>query len=349
MFDPKRLLRMHLSILKPYSSARDEFSGTANIFIDANENAAGSPTEGDYNRYPDPFQLEIKKKLASIKGVKPEQIFLGNGSDEAIDLLFRAFCEPGKHNVIIMPPTYGMYKVCADVHGVFTREAELDDNFDINRNTIKKMMNTNTQMVFICSPNNPSGNSLSEAKIIEIIEEFTGIVILDEAYIDYSERESFLSKLDLYPNLIVLQTFSKAWGLAGLRLGAAYASKQIISILNKIKMPYNINQVTQSLALEALENQDKMNQMIQDCLAQRTFLETELAKIPSVRKVYPSDTNFLLIQIVQATEVYNYLITKGIIVRNRSNVALCEDCLRISVGTKEENKTLLRELQNMNL
>ena len=348
MFDPKQLLRTHLSILKPYSSARDEFSGTANIFVDANENAVGSATEKTYNRYPDPLQWKVKEKLGLIKGVDVNQIFLGNGSDEAIDLLFRAFCEPSKNNVIIMPPTYGMYKVCADTHGVLTRESHLNENFEIDLNTVNKCINANTQIIFVCSPNNPSGNSLNKETIEKIIQNFSGIVVVDEAYIDYSNEASFISKLDSYPNLVVLQTFSKAWGMAGLRLGAAYASKAIIDILNKIKMPYNLNQVTQELALEALENHKKTTEMVKDCLEERENLKHALSTVNGVQKIYPSDANFLLVKIDQATEVYDYLVTKGIIVRNRSKISLCDDCLRITVGTKQENEILIRELKNRN-
>ncbi|MCS6796791.1 MAG: histidinol-phosphate transaminase [Raineya sp.] len=337
------LLRPHILKLEPYSSARDEYSGEEGIFLDANENPIGSVTAAMYNRYPDPYQKKIKEKLAVIKGVKPENIFLGNGSDEAIDLLIRAFCEPYKENILIMPPTYGMYEVSANVNAVGVVKVPLNSDFQINIEAIQKAITPQTKIIFICSPNNPSGNLLSEKAITEILENFQGITLLDEAYIDFCPQATWLHKLEKYPRLVVIQTFSKAWGLAALRLGMAFAHPEIIAVLNKIKPPYNISKITQDLVLDSLQYERFKNEMVSKILEQRKVLETQLAKLPFVEKVYPSDANFLLVKMQNAQSIFEYLLSQKIIVRNR--VKIIAGCLRISVGTKEENQILLEKLR----
>ncbi|SHF40965.1 histidinol-phosphate transaminase [Flavisolibacter ginsengisoli] len=344
-FDLNKLVRQNIRDLKPYSSARSEYSGTANVFLDANENSYGSPLTKWYNRYPDPLQWELKKKIAAIKNVPAENMLLGNGSDECIDLLIRAFCEPQKDNLIICPPTYGMYEVYGNINNVEVREVPLLPGFQLNLEAIEAAIDENTKLIFICSPNNPTGNSMEREDIEIVLNNFEGIVVIDEAYINYSRRRSFVAELKEYPNLVVMQTFSKAWGLAALRLGINFASDEIVSILNKIKPPYNINQATQELALKALDNLEDVNTMIRDTVKEREELVKELVQLPMVQKVYPSDANFVLAKMDQATQVYNYLKEKGIIVRNRSNVVLCEDCLRITVGTPEQHKQLLKTLK----
>jgi histidinol-phosphate aminotransferase len=344
-FDLNKLVRQNIKDLKPYSSARSEYSGTANVFLDANENSYGSPLTKWYNRYPDPLQWELKKKIAAIKNVAAENMLLGNGSDECIDLLIRAFCEPQKDNIIICPPTYGMYEVYGNINDVEIREVPLSPDFQLNLEGIEAAIDENTKLVFICSPNNPTGNSIDREDIEIVLNNFEGIVVIDEAYINYSRHRSFVAELKEYPNLVVMQTFSKAWGLAALRLGINFASEAIINILNKIKPPYNINQATQELALKALDNLEDVNTMIRETIKEREVLVKELVQLPMVNKVYPSDANFVLAKMDQATQVYNYLKEKGIIVRNRSNVMLCEDCLRITVGTPEQDKQLLNTLK----
>lgn len=342
MFDPSSLLRSHLRTLVPYSSARDEFSGTANIFLDANENAYGSVTKKAYNRYPDPYQQEVKDKIAVLKGVPSEMIFLGNGSDEPIDLLLRAFCEPNSEDqAIIMPPTYGMYQVSANINNVNIIKVPLTRDFQIDLPGVIGRVNRHTKLIFICSPNNPTGNLLSREDILKILTSTQGLVIVDEAYIDFAEQESFIKDLDKYPNLIVLQTFSKSWGLAAIRLGMAYADRRIISILNQIKYPYNLSQQTQDLALEALNNAQDMEKKVQKILHQKSQLVRILSKFDIIEKIYPSDANFVLVKVPQARSLYDYLLAKGIIIRDRSKVTLCEGCLRISIGTSAENKELL--------
>jgi histidinol-phosphate aminotransferase len=344
-FDLNKLVRQNIKDLKPYSSARSEYSGTANVFLDANENSYGSPLTKWYNRYPDPLQWELKKKIAAIKNVAAENMLLGNGSDECIDLLIRAFCEPQKDNIIICPPTYGMYEVYGNINDVEIREVPLLPDFQLNLEGIEAAIDENTKLIFICSPNNPTGNSIDREDIEIVLNNFEGIVVIDEAYINYSRHRSFVAELKEYPNLVVMQTFSKAWGLAALRLGINFASEAIINVLNKIKPPYNINQATQELALKALDNLEDVNTMIRETVKEREVLVKELVQLPMVNKVYPSDANFVLAKMDQATQVYNYLKEKGIIVRNRSNVMLCEDCLRITVGTPEQDKQLLNTLK----
>lgn len=347
-FDLNKLVRENIKKLKPYSSARSEFSGVAQVFLDANENAFGSPLTKWYNRYPDPLQWELKRKISTIKNIAAENILLGNGSDECIDLLIRAFCDPLKDNIIICPPTYGMYEVYAHINDVPVKEVPLLPNFQINLEGLENAIDQNTKLIFFCSPNNPTGNSMEREDIEMVLNNFDGIVVIDEAYINYSRSRSFIAELKDYPNLVVMQTFSKAWGLAALRLGMNFASTEIIDILNKIKPPYNINQATQELSLKALDHLEDVNTMIRDTVEERENLVKSLVQLPLVQKVYPSDANFVLTKMKDATAIYNYLKEKGIIVRNRSNVILCEDCLRITVGTPKENVQLIEALKNYN-
>jgi histidinol-phosphate aminotransferase len=340
-FDLNKLIRPNIQKLTPYSSARDEFSGEAKVFLDANENSLGSPITKWYNRYPDPHQLILKEKLSSIKGLPVEHIFLGNGSDECIDLLFRCFCEPGKDNVIICPPTYGMYEVSANINDVAIKKAPLLEDFQLDLVHLETLVDENTKLVWLCSPNNPTGNSLRREDIEMILNNFSGIVVIDEAYINFSRQKSFLQELADYPNLVVMQTFSKAWGLAGLRLGMSFASAAIIEVLNKVKPPYNVNQATQELALKALEEVGQVNDMIRLLVDMRVALAEVFLSMPTVEKVYPSDANFILVKIRDARKIYEFLLGKGIVVRDRSNVKLCEDCLRITVGTEKENTMLV--------
>ena len=344
MFDIEKLIRQNIKTLTPYSSARDEFSGDAKVFLDANENAFGSPLSKWYNRYPDPHQVKLKQAISIVKAVPPEKIFLGNGSDECIDLLFRCFCNPGKDNVIICPPTYGMYEVSANINDVEIRKAPLLENFQLDLVHLENLADDNTRLIWICSPNNPTGNSMNREDIETILNNFNGLVVIDEAYINFSRQKSFTVELIDYPNLVVLQTFSKAWGLAGLRLGIAFASEKIIEILNRVKPPYNINQVTQELALKALEEVGQVNDMTKELVQMRAALKGVFEKLPFVQKVYPSDANFLLVKMNNAQTVYQYLLSRGIVVRDRSNVKLCDNCLRITVGTEDENTLLIEAL-----
>ena len=343
----KDLQRENIKNLKPYSTARDEFKGQASIFLDANENSFGSPLPENYNRYPDPLQLDLKDAIGKIKGVPIENTFLGNGSDEAIDLLFRAFCNPGKDNVIILPPTYGMYEVSANINDVEVRKVDLLPNFQLDLNKIAETIDSNTKIIFICSPNNPTGNSIDRADIATILTNFKGLVVVDEAYINFAKQKTFIQELTEYANLVVLQTFSKAWGLAALRLGMAFSSQQVIAILNKVKPPYNINQATQDLALAALKNVQQVNEWIKITVAERERLSTKLAQLSLVKKVYPSDANFILVEVNDAQKTYNDLVNKKIIVRDRSKVTLCEGCLRITIGTIEENNQLIGILEKI--
>ncbi len=346
-FNLEQLIRVNIRKMTPYSSARHEFSGTASVFLDANENAFGSPLPESYNRYPDPLQQNLKDKISSIKGVPSENIFLGNGSDEAIDLLFRIFCEPGKDNVIIFPPTYGMYEVCAEVNNVEVRKVPLLENYQLNLDAAEQAVDENTKLIFVCSPNNPTGNSIYKNDIEILLNNFNGLVVVDEAYINYAKQKTLISELTEYPNLVILQTLSKAWGLAGLRLGMAFASKNVIDYFNKVKYPYNINTATQNLALEALNNITGVNNWIRTTVTQREWLANELTALPFTQLVHPSEANFLLVKMINAKGIYDYLAGKGIIVRDRSKVILCEDCLRITIGTPEENKQLIEILKTL--
>ncbi|MEO5603926.1 MAG: histidinol-phosphate transaminase [Cyclobacteriaceae bacterium] len=339
--DIHTLVRKNIISMKPYSSARDDFKGSAEIFLDANENPYPSP----YNRYPDPLQWKVKEKLAEIKGIKPGQIFLGNGSDEPIDLIIRAFCEPHQDSILITEPTYGMYKVCAEVNAVNVQQALLTPEFDLDLEAFPNTFDSTTKVIFLCSPNNPTGNLLKRETIIEVLKRFYGLVVIDEAYIDFSRSKSFIQQLKKYSNLVVLQTFSKAWGLAGLRLGMCFASEDIISILNKIKYPYNVNGRTQELALDALENAYRKDIWVDEILKEREALIKALRGLPIVEKIFPTDANFILVRVKDATGTYQYLMNQGIIVRDRSKVNLCYNSIRITVGTPEENKKLIEALR----
>ncbi|MBC8033273.1 MAG: histidinol-phosphate transaminase [Chitinophagaceae bacterium] len=347
MFNLDSLLRENIKKLVPYSSARDEFKGDASIFLDANENSYGSPLVKWYNRYPDPMQWKVKEKLSEIKMVPPNNIFLGNGSDECIDILFRSFCDPGKDNVIIVPPTYGMYEVSAGINDVAVKKASLTSDFQLNLEAIESAVDDYTKMIFLCSPNNPTGNSLNREDVEMILNNYFGLVVIDEAYINFSRHRSFLQELKEYPNLVVLQTLSKAWGLAALRVGMAFASEEIIRVMNKVKPPYNINQPSQELALKALEEVGMVNDMIREIVKERGALVQALKEIPFVEKIYPSDANFLLVKVSDAKVIYNALLQKGIVVRDRSKVELCEGCLRVTVGTEKENKELITALRSI--
>ncbi len=344
-FNLNALLRENIRNLVPYSSARDEFKGEASVFLDANENAFGSPLPHDYNRYPDPLQHQVKHKLSSIKGVPAENMFLGNGSDEAIDILYRAFCTPKIDNVILVPPTYGMYEVSANINDVEVRKVNLTADYQLDLDGIAEALDTHTKLIFICSPNNPTGNSINPLDIETLLVNFKGIVVVDEAYINYSKQKSFTYSLPEFPNLVVLQTLSKAWGLAALRLGLAFASKEIIEVFNKIKPPYNINQATQDLVLEALNNYEVVNEWIRETIKERETLVAQLDGLQQVEKITPSDANFILVKLQDPRSLYDFLVDKGIIVRDRSKVALCDGCLRITVGTKLENERLINEIQ----
>ncbi len=348
MFNLDNLVRENVKRLVPYSSARDDFKGEAKIFLDANENSLGSPLAKWYNRYPDPHQLKVKEKLSEIKKVPVENIFLGNGSDECIDILQRAFCEPGIDNLIICPPTYGMYEVCANINNVQVKKVNLTPGFQLDLEAIEHAIDEHTKMIFLCSPNNPTGNSLNHDDIEAILNNYFGLVVIDEAYINFSRQKSFSTQLNEYPNLVVMQTLSKAWGLAALRVGIILASEEIISVINKIKPPYNINQASQELALQALEEVEQVNDMIMEIVKERENLTEALVNLSFVKKVHLTDANFLLVKMDDPAAVYKKLLEQGIVVRDRSRVELCEGCLRITVGTPEENKTLLNALAAIN-
>jgi histidinol-phosphate aminotransferase len=346
-FNLDKLLRDNIKSLVPYSSARDEYKGKEGIFLDANENSYGSPLETDFNRYPDPLQLTLKEKIGRVKGLRPENIFLGNGSDEAIDILFRAFCRPGRDNVIICPPTYGMYEVAANINDVAVKKVNLlPEIFQLDAKNILAAADAGTKLVFVCCPNNPTGNGVKWSDIKMILESFEGLVVLDEAYINFASYRSLIPELLNYPNLVILQTLSKAWGLAGLRVGMAFASQQIIDVFNKVKAPYNVNSVSQQIALEALDNVEQVNDWIRTIVSERERLKKELASFAFVQKVYPSEANFFLVKVDDPRRLYDYLVSRQIVVRDRSKVPLCENCLRITIGTKEENIKLLAALNS---
>ena len=339
----QELTRPNIWRLKPYSSARDEYKGVeASVFLDANEN----PYNGPHNRYPDPLQCELKNELAKVKKVGADHIFLGNGSDEAIDLVFRAFCEPRIDNVVAIDPTYGMYQVCAEVNDVEYRKVLLDEQFCFSADKLLAATDEHTKVIFLCSPNNPTGNDLPRAELEKLLSSFQGLVVLDEAYNDFSEVPSFLADLEKYPNLIVLQTFSKAWGCAAIRLGMAFASPQIIAVFNKIKYPYNVNLLTQKQAIEMLHRYYEVERWVRTLKEERGYLEAAFAKLPCTVKMYPSNANFFLVRVTDAVKIYNYLVGQGIIVRNRHSVTLCGNCLRVTVGTRIENNKLIEALKN---
>lgn len=343
MKDLKELTRPNIWALKPYSSARDEYNGAeASVFLDANENPYNTPN----NRYPDPMQRELKNMIGPVKKVKPENIFLGNGSDEAIDLVYRAFCRPGVDNVVAIDPTYGMYQVCADVNDVEYRKVLLDENYQFNADKLLAASDENTKLIFLCSPNNPTGNNLNRGEMEKLLHTFQGLVVVDEAYADFSSAPSFLEDLDNCPNLIVLQTFSKAWGCAAIRLGMAFASKEIIAIFSKIKYPYNVNLLTQKEAVTMLQRHYEVDRWVKSLLEERRHLVKKFMELACCEKIYPTDANFFLAKVTDAKKIYSYLVSKGIIVRNRTNISLCRDCLRVTIGTRPENDTLLEALKN---
>lgn len=337
------LIRPNIWSLAPYSCARNEFTGEASVFLDANENPYNQP----FNRYPDPLQLQLKEQIAALKGVRPTQIMLGVGSDEPIDLIFRIFCEPGQDNVVAINPTYGMYGVCADINNVAYLQVNLNDDFSLDAQKVLDACNANTKVIFLCSPNNPTGNLLDRQQIEKIITSFDGIVVIDEAYIDFSQEPSFLTSLDQYPNIIVLQTFSKAWGMAALRCGMAFASEEIIAFFNKVKYPYNLNLLTQEAVAKQVGNVAQKNQWVQTLLKEREKMINQLQVLPLVKHIYPTDANFVLVKVNDANGVYQQLVNKGIIVRNRNSVTLCQGCLRITIGTPQENQELLTALQQL--
>ena len=342
MFNLQQLVRPNIWKLAPYSSARDEYSGKeAHVFLDANENPYNTP----YNRYPDPLQREVKSALKKVKGVPEELIFLGNGSDEAIDLAYRVFCNPGHDNVVAIAPTYGMYQVCADINDVEYRTVLLDENFDFHADDMLAACDANTKIIWICSPNNPTGNSLNRDEILKVIEGFEGIVIVDEAYIDFAQQLSLRQELPTHPNLIILQTMSKAWGSAAIRLGMAFASKEIVAIYNKVKYPYNVNQLTQQQALEMLKDPFEIDKYVKILLAERSRLMQSFQELPICEQIYKTDANFFLAKMTDANAIYNYLVDKGVIVRNRNKIQLCQNCLRITIGNRTENNELLAALR----
>lgn len=344
-FDLQSLVRNNIRDLKPYSSARSEFSGDAKVFLDANENAFGSPAGDDLNRYPDPLQTELKRQIAELKGIDPSRIFIGNGSDEAIDLLFRIFCEPGRDNAIICPPTYGMYEVSAAINDVEVVRASLTSDFQLDADAISAVFSPRSKLLFVCSPNNPTGNLMDRSSVLEIARRFNGIVVVDEAYIDFANQPSLIDRLSETPNLVVLQTFSKAWGMAGLRIGMAFASEAIVDLMNRVKPPYNVSQIAQRAAVDALRNKAWVDARVIETIAERRRLTTELRRLPFVSRVHPSDANFVLARTDDADAVYRYLVDRRIVVRNRNNVELCRGCLRITVGTVGENELLLKALR----
>ncbi len=341
MSDITSLVRKNILSLKPYSCARDEFQGEASAFLDANENPFNNP----YNRYPDPLQWKLKESITAKKKVPATHIFLGNGSDEAIDLVFRVFCEPAQDNVVAIAPTYGMYQVSADINHVEYRKVHLNDDFSLNAKRLLNAVDDHTKVIFLCSPNNPSGNLLDRHEVLHVLENFDGVVVIDEAYVDFSPEDSWLMHLSRFPNLIVLQTFSKAWGLAGVRLGMAFASPEIILLFNKVKYPYNVNILTQELVLEHLQYESRKRSWVNLLLQERQRLVVELHQLSYVKTIYPSSANFVLVKVDDANAIYNYLVELSIIVRNRNNVMLCEGCLRITVGSPDENNLLFNALK----
>lgn len=343
MFELKQIVRPNIWALKPYSCARDEFQGEASVYLDANENPYNAP----FNRYPDPLQLTVKAEIEKVKGVAVKNIFLGNGSDEAIDLVYRVFCEPKEDNVVAIAPTYGMYGVCADVNNVEYRSVLLDEQYQFKADALLKVADAKTKVMWLCSPNNPTGNALDEQEIEKLLKAFKGIVVLDEAYIDFSSHPSWAKRLAEYPNLIILQTLSKAWASAGLRMGMAFASEEIIALFNKVKYPYNVNILTQNKALEMLRNPKKVSDWVDILLKERAKMVADLGQLAIVEKIYPTDANFVLVKVNDAVKTYNHLVSKGIIVRSRHTVVLCGNCLRITVGTQEENAILMKELKTL--
>jgi histidinol-phosphate aminotransferase len=347
MFDLNKLIRKNIKELTPYSSARDDFKGKAGIFLDANENSLGSAVPAQkLNRYPDPLQSEVKKKIGKLKGLHPENIFIGNGSDEAIDILIRTFCNPAKDSILIMPPTYGMYEVAAQINDTGVVKVNLKTGFKLNYKEIRRAANKHVKLIFVCSPNNPTGTITKLSDIEALLKMFPGIVIVDEAYIDFADSPSALMLLNRYPNLAVLQTFSKAWGLAGLRVGMAFASPAIVNTMNKIKAPYNVGELPQRIILQALHNSNKVQSMVAKIKSERALLVKELSRLPLIKEIIPSEANFLLVKTEHPASLYNYLSEAGVVVRNRSAAPLCAGALRITVGTPRENKKLISLLKS---
>jgi len=346
-FNLDSLVRENIKRLAPYSSARSEFSGAAQIYLDANENSFGSPIKKNYHRYPDPLQTNIKGKLAEMQNIGADEVFIGNGSDEAIDLLFRIFCRPQKDNVLVCPPTYGMYEVSAAINDVAVKRANLTEDFELDFERIKQTIDENTKLVFICSPNNPTGNLMRRERVLEIARDFRGIVVVDEAYIHFSSEKSLIGEIKNHPNLVVLQTFSKAWGLAGLRVGLGLANTEIIRLFNRVKPPYNVSQAAQEIVLQALENVAQVEKNVDEIIVEREKLTAKLREFHFVKKIYPTDANFILVKTSNAERIYQFLLNEKIVVRNRSNVELCAGCLRITVGTPNENASLIESLTNL--
>lgn len=343
----ENLIRENIKRLNPYSSARTEFSGAAQIFLDANENSFGSPLPDNYNRYPDPLQRAVKEKISVIGNTAKDEIFIGNGSDEAIDLLFRIFCEPRRDNVVICPPTYGIYEVAAQINDVEIRRANLTEDFRLDWQAIENAVDENTKLLFICSPNNPTGNAFDRREILRAARNFHGIVAVDEAYIHFSGEKSLTGEIVNFPNLVILQTFSKAWGAAGLRVGTAFADRRIINFFNRVKLPYNISQIVQNTMLEVLDNQSQVEETVEKIIAEREALTEKLREFSFITKIYPSDANFVLVKTIDAEKIYRFLIAEKIVIRNRSNVELCAGCLRITVGTPFENEKLVEALRKI--
>ena len=346
-FNINNLIRENIKSLQPYSSARDEYkdaTSTEMVFLDANEN----PFQNGVNRYPDPQQNSVKELLSEIKGISTKNILLGNGSDEVLDLIFRVFCEPNQDNIITLPPTYGMYSVLANINAIENKKVVLTEDFQPKVNQILEVADNNSKILFLCSPNNPSGNSFSVEIVEELLMKFNGLVVVDEAYIDFSEQKSWLEKLNNFPNLVITQTLSKAYGLAGIRLGVCYASEEIISVLNNIKPPYNVNELTQKKAIERLSKLDDVQSEVSEIINQRELLIESLKSVSYIIKIYPTDCNFVLVKVDDATKRYNQLIEKGIVIRNRTTQPLCENCLRFTVGTEIENKKLINSLKKIN-
>ncbi len=346
-FDLEKLVRENIGNLVAYSSARAEFTGAARIFLDANENSFGSPLPKNYNRYPDPLQSAIKEKIAEWNSVESEEIFVGNGSDEAIDLLFRIFCEPKKDNILICPPTYGMYEVSANINDVEIKRAPLTENFQLDFQAVKSAIGDRSKLLFICSPNNPTGNSFYRDDILNLARDFRGIVVVDEAYIHFSREKSFAAEINNYPNLVVLQTFSKAWGLAGLRVGLAFANKKIIALFNRVKPPYNVSGIAQETILEAFRYKSQVEETTVAIIAEREKFIQHLSEFSFVENIYPSDANFILVKTSAAEKIYNFLLAEKIVVRNRNSVEMCAGCLRITIGMPDENATLLNSLKKL--
>lgn len=345
-FNLENLVRENVKRLTPYSSARKEFSGAAQVYLDANENSFGSPIETNYHRYPDPLQTKIKEKIAASHDVETGEIFVGNGSDEAIDLLFRIFCRPQRDNIIICPPTYGMYEVSAEINDVEIKRVNLTAEFELDSEGIKRAVDGETKLIFICSPNNPTGNLMRRETVLELARSFYGIVVVDEAYIDFSGEKSLTAEINNHQNLVVLQTLSKAWGLAGARVGLAFAGEEVIKLFNRVKPPYNVSQPAQEIVLRALENEELVRRNITRTIAEREKLTANLRSFSFVIKIYQTDANFILVRTTDATRIYKFLLDEKIVVRNRNNVELCAGCLRITVGTPPENERLLKSLEN---